>query len=1208
MSTSSDPQSAPVDIPSGKIYSFPLRRPVTTAMLFLTLIVFGWRSYQQLPINLMPDISYPTLTVRTEYEGAAPEDVEKLVTRPLEEMLSIVSGVVEISSISRPGLSEIVLEFTWGTEMNVAQQDVRDRLDLFDPPKEVTEKPVILRFDPTLDPVMRVALRPADRPDGTPLDPEEEQRALTELRDAAERHVKSDLEAEPGIAQVAVKGGQEEEIQILVDAERLKSLGLSLDVVVNGLAQQNINLSGGRLKEGKTEYLVRTLNEFTSIEEVAGSIITTTGGQQLPLSALAKVFMGSRDREAIVRIDGHEAVELEIFKEGDANTVAVCNRTKDLLGFTRELGFAERLQEKMAARMAALDGTGPKDGEAMGTANNENLMARLPARSIPLIMSDQSRFIEASIAEVRGATITGGLLALIVLFFFLRELKPTVIIGVAIPISVIVAFIPMFARDISLNIMSLGGLALGVGMLVDNSIVVLESIFRCKEEGDDDRDAAERGTNEVWGAVIASTMTTVCVFFPMAFVEGVSGQLFGDLAMTVTFSLLASLLTALLLVPLFYARKPSENTDAKEVVWALRAYNEARRTRNASIPGAVLAILPLGIRYAGEYLAESARDTFGPSLASLRNAGKPPAFFNSIRAAAALVFLPLLLVLYICQVLLRALALVLTTVLLLVSLVVIATLSAIAFIARIVFWLPLTLFDMSFNAIRGAYGSLLTHALRFSPILIILVTLLTVHAVWLGRDLGTELIPPMNQGEFGIRMEAPAGTRLEETQNRAMRIEAIVRQMPEVASIAVEVGQESSRGENDRGENVAEFSINLKNPKETALIQDALIDQLRNQLGGFNEEITFTLPSLFSFKTPVEIQLVGDDLRELRRIGELALSEVAKVEGVADPELSVKQGYPEIVIELDRELLATKGVAPGIVAQRLRTEVQGEIATRFNRSGEKVDIRVRTDKDFLQDREDLYQLSISDGPVPIPLRDVAHIRVQDGPSEIRRVDQRQVVLITTNVEGRDLGAVSADIQAALARVEMPRDFYFLMGGQNRELETSYQSLYFALALAIFLVYVVMACQFESIWQPAIVMFSVPLAFVGVLYALVYTGTDLSIMVFLGGIVLAGIVVNNAIVLVDYVNQLRERGLPKREALVLAGTVRLRPIFMTTITTVLGLLPMALGSGEGSELRKPLAITVMAGLASSTILTLIVIPAIYEIFGGRDKPNTSAETP
>jgi HAE1 family hydrophobic/amphiphilic exporter-1 len=1205
MSTSSDPQLPPAEIPAGKIYSFPLRRPVTTAMLFLTLIVFGWRSYQQLPINLMPDISYPTLTVRTEYEGAAPEDVEKLVTRPLEEMLSIVSGVVEISSISRPGLSEIVLEFTWGTEMNVAQQDVRDRLDLFDPPKEVTEKPVILRFDPTLDPVMRVALRPGDRPGGAPLSREEEQQALTELRDAAERHVKSDLEAEPGIAQVAVKGGQEEEIQILVDAERLKSLGLSLDVVVNGLAQQNINLSGGRLKEGKTEYLVRTLNEFTSIEEVANSIITTPGGQQLPLSALAKVFMGSRDREAIVRIDGHEAVELEIFKEGDANTVAVCNRTKDLLGFTRELGFAERLQERIAERMAM--GETP-EGETPATKAKQTLMDRLPARSIPLIMSDQSRFIEASIAEVRGATITGGLLALIVLFFFLRELKPTVIIGVAIPISVIVAFVPMFARDISLNIMSLGGLALGVGMLVDNSIVVLESIFRCKEEGDDDRDAAERGTNEVWGAVIASTMTTVCVFFPMAFVEGVSGQLFGDLAMTVTFSLLASLLTALLLVPLFYARKPAQNTETQEVVWALRAYNEARSTRNASVAGAVFAILPLGIRYAGEYLAESARDTFGPSLASLRSAGKAPLFFTSIRAAAALVFLPLLLVLYVCQVLLRIVALILTTLLLFVSMLLIGVFTALAFVCRIVFWLPLKLFDVSFHAIRGAYGTLLTHALRFSPILLILVTLLTAHAIWLGRNLGTELIPPMNQGEFGIRMEAPAGTRLEETQNRAMRIEALVRQMPEVASVAVEVGQESSRGENDRGENVAEFSINLKNPKETALIQDALIDQLRTSLGGFNEEITFTLPSLFSFKTPVEIQIVGDDLRELRRIGELALAAVATVEGVADPELSVKQGYPEIVIELDRELLATKGVAPGIVAQRLRTEVQGEIATRFNRSGEKVDIRVRTDKDFLQDREDLYQLSISDGPVPIPLRDVAHIRVQDGPSEIRRVDQRQVVLITTNVEGRDLGAVSTDIQAALATVDMPRDFYFLMGGQNRELETSYQSLYFALALAIFLVYVVMACQFESIWQPAIVMFSVPLAFVGVLYALVYTGTDLSIMVFLGGIVLAGIVVNNAIVLVDYVNQLRERGLPKRDALVTAGTVRLRPIFMTTITTVLGLLPMAIGAGEGSELRKPLAITVMAGLASSTILTLIVIPAIYEIFGGRDKPKTSTETP
>lgn len=1211
MSTTPDPHGGPAP---EKHFSFPLRRPVTTAMIFLTLIVFGWRSYQQLPINLMPDISYPTLTVRTEYEGAAPEDVEKLVTRPLEEMLSIVSGMVEISSVSRPGLSEIILEFNWGTDMNVAQQDVRDRLDLFDPPKEVTEKPVILRFDPTLDPVMRIALRPADLVGGVPLSREEEDRALTVIRDAAERHLKSDLEAEAGIAQVSVKGGQEEEIQILVDAERLKNLGLPLDAVVNSLAQQNINLSGGRLKEGKTEYLVRTLNEFTSVEEIAGSIITTPSGQQLPLSSLARVFMGSKDREAIVRINGAEAVELEIFKEGDANTVQVCNRVKDLLGFERQIGLVERIQAEVTARMASGGSRGDGEEPATGPYRaRRTLQDRLPPNTSFTIMSDQSRFIEASIAEVRSAVMTGGVLALIVLFFFLREVKSTVIIGVAIPISVIVAFVPMFARGISLNIMSLGGLALGVGMLVDNSIVVLESIFRCKEEGDDDRDAAERGTSEVRGAVIASTFTTVCVFFPMAFVEGVSGQLFGDLAMTVTFSLLASLLTALLLVPLIAGRRAARFAEAEsggtEVVWALRAFNHARFREGRAWPAALGRIPALGTRYVLEYVRETARETFGPSLAALARARADLRPGNALGGLAALVFLPLLAPLFIAQLLLKLAGSILVTALFLFSLAALGTIWAIARVLRLLLWLPLLLFDKALGAIRTAYGVALGHALRFSPLILLVVTGLGAHAFVTARDLGTELIPPMKQGEFGIRMEARAGTRLEETEERARRIEALVRQIGEVDTVAVEIGQESKRGENDRGENVAQFNIVLKDPRVNAPRQDEIIDRLREMIAAVStEEITFTLPSLFSFKTPVEVQLVGDDLRVLRRIGEDALLVVREVAGVADAELSVKEGYPEIIIELDRELLASRGVAPGQVAQRLRTEVQGEVATRFNRSGEKVDVRVRTDKDFLQSREDLYRLSIADGPVPIPLRDVARISVQEGPSEIRRVDQRQVVLITANVEGRDLGAVSREIQDALRAVDMPRDCYFLMGGQNRELETSYRSLYFALALAIFLVYVVMACQFESVWQPAIVMFSVPLAFVGVVYALKATGVELSIMVFLGGIVLAGIVVNNAIVLVDYVNQLRGRGHPKREALVMAGTVRLRPILMTTITTVLGLLPMAFDAGEGSELRRPLAITVMAGLSSSTILTLIIIPAVYELFGGRDKPAPPTADP
>ncbi len=1197
-----------------KQYRLAIRRPVTMAMLFLTLFVFGLRSYQQLPVNLMPDISYPTLTVRTEYEDAAPEDVEKLVTRPLEELLSIVSGMVELSSVSSAGLSEVVLEFKWDTDMNVAQQDIRDRLDLFDPPRGVVEKPVILRYDPTLDPVMRVAITPEPTTEGASLDPDQEMRALTAIRDAAERHLKSDLEAETGIAQVTLRGGQEEEIQILVDALRLKALGLTLDNVVQDLAQQNINLSGGRLREGKTEYLVRTLNEFESVEDIRTSILSATGGRQLRLSDVAEIVMGTKDRETVVRINGREAVGIEIFKEGGANTVSVCNSVKDLLGFERGLGLIE--QVRLAIQMgqdAAAAGKKKPDAAAVGkkkpdaaAAKRRSMLDRLPGNIQQHIISDQSRFINGAVKEVRDATVLGGLLALAVLFLFLRGLKPTLIIGVAIPISVVATFVPMFVRDISLNIMSLGGLALGVGMLVDNSIVVLESVFRCKEEGDGTVDAAERGTHEVGSAVTASTLTTISVFLPLAFVEGIAGQLFGDLALTVTFSLLASLLTALLLIPLIASRKPLALRGDREVIWVLRAYRDGRRSERG-VARSLAGILPRGTVYAAQAFLQSLRDLFGPSADSIKRGWRNPGFKTLASAFFSLLALPFLLPIWLGQLALQSAAGLLVALLFLLGLVAMVLIGILGKLLALLLWPPLELFDRGFRAFRAVYGVVLRHALRFSPIVLLLVLALAAHAGWTALRLGRELLPPMRQGEFGVRMEARPGTRIEETVLLARGVEAILMDAPEVDAVTVEVGQEKSEAGANRGENVAEFNVLLKNPSQAARIQDAVIARLRGEVNVFPDvEIAFTLPTLFSFKTAIEVQVVGDETAVLTEAAREAVEKIAHVPGLADVEMSARPGYPEVIIDLDRELLAAKGILPEQVAQRLRTEVQGEIATQFNRAGEKVDIRVRTDRSMLNSLEDLRQLSVGSSATPVPLSGVARIRVEEGPSEIRRVAQRQVVLITANVQGRDLGTVSDGIMAAVADIETPEGCYFLLGGQNRELDTTYQSLRFALLLAIFLVYAVMACQFESFWHPALVMFSVPLAFVGVIYVLDWTGTPISITVFLGGIVLAGIVVNDAIVLVDYINQLRRRGHAKARAIVEAGQVRLRPIIMTTVTTVLGLLPMLLSGGEGAEMRRPMALTVMAGLVAATVLTLLIIPMAYHLFGGRDSAKRVAE--
>lgn len=1201
-----DLQEPPAAATPVKQYRFAIRRPVTIVMLFLTIIVFGWRSYQQLPINLMPDISYPTLTVRTEYEGAAPEDVEKLVTRPLEEMLSIVSGLVELSSISSPGKSEIVLEFTWGTDMNVAQQDVRDRLDLFEPPKEVTEKPVILRYDPTLDPVMRVGITPP--PLGKEATPEVEQRALTELRDAVERQVKSELEAAVGIAQVEVRGGREEEIQVQVDSEKLKNLGISLDTVTQALAAQNINLSGGTLQEGRAEYLVRTLNEFADINEISESIIPTASGIQLRLRDVANVYLGAKDRKNLVRINGQEAVEIKIFKEGDANTVSVCDTVKDALGIEREKGAVEGFFSTIYAKLdelrkkRAAESGQPVEPERgitgeVKVVKDQTLLERLPAGVGTLVISDQSVFIKGSIKEVQNSALIGGALALMILYLFLRDVRSTTIIGLALPISVIATFIPMFMQGITLNIMSLGGIALGIGASVDSAIVVLESVFRKKEEGESTVDAAEHGTGEVYGAVFASTMTNVCVFFPIAFVEGVAGQLFGDLAWTVTYSNIAAMICAFYLVPMIVSRQAAKIESDRDVIWVLSAYRKSRDLGDGALVS-FLKVPVVSFRYAAEYLSESTRDTFGPAWRALQGKGEGN---RGLLVLSGMVSLPLLAVAFPLRVALHAIASAGILIFFLLSLVAVAIFYVLAFVLKIVLWLPVYSFNLGFEAFRNAYTMTLKHCLRFAPIFLIGVAGLAIHASYLAQDLGRELIPPMYQGEFGVRLEAPPGTRLSETESRALKIQDIIRQDKDVASVTIEVGGDDKGSSQDANENIAHLTVRLANVRDAAKHQDLVIGRLRDEIAKVSsDEISFTLPTMFSFKSALELQLFGDDVRELREVGKRALEAIETVPGVADAELSMKPGYPEVIIELDRELLAAKGITPSQVALRLRGEVQGDVPTTFSRPGRRTDIRVRADKKGLQSVDDLRRLSVTDGNPPIPLSSVADIREDRGPSEVRRIDQRQVVLINANVDGRDLGAVSEEVLAAIAKVKKPNDYYFMLGGQNRELQTSFESLRLAIMLALFLVYVVMACQFESLIHPALVMCTVPLGLISVIYTLYYLEYELSIMVFLGGIILVGIIVNNAIVLIDYVNQLRERGMAKREALVLAGRVRLRPILMTTMTTVLGMVPMVFADGEGAELRKPMAVTLIAGQTFGTLLTLLVIPMAYELFGGRDK--------
>jgi HAE1 family hydrophobic/amphiphilic exporter-1 len=1152
-----------------------IRRPVTVAMIFMGAVVFGMKSYQELALNLMPDLSYPTLTVRSEYPEAAPEEVESFVTRPLEEALSTVSNLVEIRSVSSAGLSEIILEFWWGTDMDLVSLDVREKMDRVFLPEEV-DRPTILRYNPALDPILSLGIYGNED--------------LFTLRRVAEKELKPDVEGLPGVASVKVKGGLEEEVLVEVDEARLAQLDINVEQIAQRLWQENINLAGGSLKEGKAEYLVRTLNEFVDLKDIGDVVVGRKGGDgdaanvrafgaesgaawtatgamigggeaEVKLRDVATIRWGQKDQDVITRINGQESVEVEVYKEADSNTVKVADRVKEVLG------------------LAA--GKHPQAAEGRSVEFIRRFMEDYPGVRFQLI-SDPSRFIKRAIEEVRNTAVYGGLLALLVLFFFLRDLKSTAIIGVSIPVSILVTFVPMFLFDVSLNLMSLGGLALGIGMLVDNSIVVLESIFRCREEGDSVLEASNRGTGEVAAAIAASTFTTVAVFFPIVFVKGIAGQLFNDLALTVTFSLLASLLVALYLIPMLASRRlgtegagPAMEGQTEGVGdWFGNALRDAGRWlgRNGR-PGRWL-------REAGGYLSSR-------SLLAVYGLIHP--LFEALRFGLGCLFG-----------LLRG---VLTFAVIIVGRGFAPLFSLTAKASRALFSPFLFVFEKILQGIGSAYPRILRRALKRRGAVILVGAALFLHALYLLPELGTELIPRIHQGQFTIRIEQPAGTPLEETSRDVGPVEDMILEERFVETVFSEIGSEPSGEEaleEQRGENTAELTVTMEDLGRAVHEEDRLIDRLRRRLSDFaGIQTKFLLPTLFSFKTPIEVEIEGNDLEELLRVSRQVEASIREIPGLADIRRSARVGNPEVRVEFDRDRLARFGLDVSTAAEVVQSKLLGDIPTQLSEGETRYDIRVRADRKHLRGLEDLWRLEIELGTGDfVPLASLADMRIVPGPSEIRRVGQRRVAVVSANLEGRDLGSVSRDIQERLKALPLPPGYSTGLGGQNREMQTSFASLRFAMLLAVFLVYIVMASQFESLLHPFVILFSIPLGLIGVVYGLYLLGTPLSIVVFIGAIMLAGIMVNNAIVLVDYVNLLRRRGVAREEAIVQAGQVRLRPILMTTLTTVLGLMPMALGFGEGAEIRVPMAVTVIAGLLCSTFLTLLVIPVVYTLMDRR----------
>lgn len=1167
---------------------------MATLMFTVGIAVFGWLSYGQLEQALMPELSYPTLTVRTAYSGAAPQEIEEEVTRPFEELLRTVENVRAVESVTRAGVSDIVIEFQWDTNMDYATQRVHERIDVLRLP-DGADKPIVLRYDPSLDPVLRLGLSRSD----TTQDALEREARLTELRRLAD-DMRDELVKVEGVALVRVHGGREAVVLVELDQQRLAQFGISAAEIEQRLGSENVNIAGGELEDGGVRYLVRTLNEFADVDDLRDMAVGTRNGQQVRLFQVARIGSSYADPEVITRINGSESVELEVFKEADANLVQVVDRIRDKVFGTEE---QRAYVEKAAAgelppetKADAVEGESEKDEKKRKRAraareerrrSMTNFMAnKLPEPTQVTVLSDPSRYVVQAIDEVTTTALLGGLFAILVLYLFLRSPRSTVIIGLAIPLSVICTFAPMRMLGVNLNIMSLGGLALGIGMLVDNSIVVLESIVRCSEEGDDPRAAAIRGVKEVGGAVVASTLTTIAVFFPIAFVDGVAGQLFGDLALTVVFSLLASLAVALFVVPTLAARDWSKALETRaprsgQTWYSFHSLQSGRDDLKALVHGwresggLGKALSPLWRVVVAVYIVVRTIVFFALELA----AGK--LLFGTLMLGSLLA---------------RGIAY---------GLFVAAT-----WIMKPAAWGV----EKLFAGVLLGYRPMLSGALRNRLLVVVLAGGAFGGALWLGGDLGAELIPVLHQGRFQAEVRLPVGTSLQDTAAEVAHIEKALGAVEAVEAHSSFIGVEASAAsDSDRGEHSATVHVELNPARDLEAHEAAAMDEVRTVLRGrAGVQYELLRPTLFTLQTPIEVEVRGNDLRQLRRSAEQVEQRLRGLPGLTDVRNNLRSGHPEVQVRFDRDQLQARGISVRQAADAVRRKVRGVTPTELRRDGDRIDVLVRANRDDVATVADLEDLIVGQSAVaptnptdlaaltagspgqPVTLGSVADIRVEEGPSEIRRLDGHRAAVIAADVSGLDLESAAARMQVALSDIRLPRGMSLAIGGQNAEISAARSSMLFALLLAIFLVYLVMASQFESVVAPLVILASVPLAVVGVAVGLWLTDTTLSVVVFIGLIMLAGIVVNNAIVLVDYALKLRERGMPTRAAIQKACEIRLRPVLISTLTTILGLLPMVLGLGEGAEVRRPMALTVIAGLGASTVLTLIVVPVLLDL--------------
>lgn len=1027
-----------------KITDASINRPMLVTVVIIVMLILGGISLSRMSIDLFPEMKLPVGAVITSYPGVGPEEIEEQITKPLESVLSTVNDLDTVRSISSMGTSAVIILFDWGKDMDFAALEMREKVDLvrrFLP--EGAEDPMILKMDPTQMPIMQVAISSSD---------------LAGLKQVCDDIIQPRLERVGGVGSIWTAGGFEREIQVLVDPAKLQGYGLTLNGLVNALRGENMNVSSGTVVEGKKDYLVRVTGEFKDLQEIEDVVVSPPGSAPVHIIDLAKVVDGQKKTTQYSRVDGLPGLTMYIMKQSGANTVGVArNVRKTLNGLKKELPDVKFN-----------------------------------------IITDQSEFIEMSIAHVIREILVGGILAVLIIWFFLRNLRSTLIISTAIPISIISTFVLLYFSGMTLNLISMGGLALGVGLIVDDAIVVLENIFRHRQQGYGMIEAARVATDEVGSPVIASTLTTMAVFLPIIFVQGLAAELFKPMALTVSFSVFASLIVALTLVPLLSSR------------WM-----------------------------------------------SLEEPGKKSPLYRPYRVS-----------------------------------------------------------ERFHHALENNYKKLLDWALEHRRRVLIGITVIFILSIGVLALVGFEFIPAMDAGYIQVTVDMPKGSSLEETNQVVTRIEKIAEGIPEAKGIFAGVGISSEGGMMGTGStDQGQVGIDLGSKLERKKSDQEIINELRRkvkEIPGAAIKVTASNPAFqMPGFAPVEIQILGDDLDTLAGLGDQAAKLIRQVPGTSEVESSLEEGRPEVQVLVHRDRAATYGLSPAEVASTVRTAIDGVVATRYRTGGEEVDIRLQLAEGASARLNDLAGVDIlSPGGTKLPLSQVASLNVTTGPQEIERQDRTRLVTVSSQLSGRDLNSVTREIRTKLASLHLPPGYWINIGGEQEMMSESFSSLGLAMILAMILVYLLMVAQFESALYPFIIMFSVPVTLIGIVFSLLITGRAFSVPAFIGVIMLVGIVVKNAIVLIDYVNKLRDRGLSRREALLKAGPTRLRPILMTALTAILAMFPMALAIGEGAEVQAPMATVVIGGLAFSTLITLVLVPVIYDTLDNwkerrRSKPEGKA---